>query len=144
MAGAASLLPRRALGSDMSLADRMDLLYSNQFNFDDDGRPRITVGLMQGKREVVLSAAGGLEALPSGDGGTAIVGGGRWRIRVDRSTPAEQRFASSWAGFPASDLRRVQRDAERWRGAASSTSSSTRSGRSSASLARSSTRAVCC
>lgn len=116
MAGAASLLPRRALGSDTSLADRMDLLYSNQFNFDDDGRPRITVGIMQGQREVVLSAGGGLQALPSGDGGTAVVGGGRWRIRVDRSTPAVQRFRVVLGAVPANELRRIQRDAERWQG----------------------------
>ena len=47
VAGASSLVPRRLLAADMSLADRIDLLYSNQFNFDDLGRPRITVGVMQ-------------------------------------------------------------------------------------------------
>ncbi|MCA9696249.1 MAG: twin-arginine translocation signal domain-containing protein, partial [Myxococcales bacterium] len=69
VSGLAASLPRRAWASDISLSDRMDLLYGNQFAFDDQGQPRITVGLMQGRREVVLSASGGLQALPSGDGG---------------------------------------------------------------------------
>ena len=121
VAGASRFLPSSlggsglASASDMSLGDRIDLLYSNQFNFDDQGRPRISVGLMQGKREVRLSAAGGLSALPSGDGGTAIVGGGRWRIRVDRGRAAQQHFRVVLGEVPASDLGELERETKRWR-----------------------------
>ncbi|NVB36772.1 SpoIID/LytB domain-containing protein [Pseudenhygromyxa sp. WMMC2535] len=114
--GASSALPGDLWASDTSLSDRLDLLYGNQFNFDDHGRPRITVGLMQGKREVALSASGGLQALPSGDGGTAILGGGRWRIRVADSKPAQQRFRVVLDALPASELRRVSAESERWKG----------------------------
>jgi len=115
VAGAAGLAPRIVRGADISLADRIDLLYSNQFNFGPDGRPRITVAIMQGQREVSLSASGGLEALPSGAGGTAIVGGGRWKIRVEDATPAEQSFRVVLDTAPASDLRRLDTLAKRWR-----------------------------
>lgn len=115
LAGPAGLLERSALAADISLADRLDLLYSNQFNFDANGEPRITVGLVQGRREVLLSARGGLEALPSGEGGTAIAGGGRWRLRVSKSRPASQRFRVIVDAVPAGDPRRAERAAARWR-----------------------------
>ena len=115
VAGGAGLLPRELWAGDLSLGDRIDLLYSNQFNFDRHGRPRITVGLMQGQREVTLSAAGGLSALPSGDGGTAIVGGGRWRIRVADATAAKQSFRVVLDAVPAAELRQVSKQAEVWK-----------------------------
>ena len=115
VAGGASLLPRELWAGDLSLGDRIDLLYSNQFNFDQLGRPRITVGLMQGQREVTRSAAGGLAALPSGDGGTSIVGGGRWKIRVADATAAKQSFRVVLDAVPASELRQVGKQAEGWK-----------------------------
>ncbi len=115
VAGTASLLPRDLLAGDLSLGDRIDLLYSNQFAFDQDGRPRITVGIMQGQREVSLSAAGGLSALPSGDGGTAIAGGGRWRIRVADSTPSKQSFRVVLDAAPATEMRLLATLATAWK-----------------------------
>lgn len=114
--GAALVTGGRALAGDMSLSDRVDLVYSNQFRFDDSGQPRVSIGLMQGKREVSLSSPKGLRALPSGEGGTAIAGGGRWRIRVSNSKPAEQRFRVVLDAVPATQLRRAEDIAERWRG----------------------------
>jgi SpoIID/LytB domain protein len=114
VAGAAQLLPRRGLAADLSLADRVDLLYSNQFHFDPQGRPRLAIGVVQGRKEVALSAAGGLDALPSGDGGTAIAGGGRWRIRVADASPAQQRFRLVLDALPAMDVRRVANESKRW------------------------------
>lgn len=114
VAGAAHLLPRSGLAADLSLADRIDLLYSNQFHFDPQGRPRLAIGVVQGRKEVALSAAGGLDALPSGDGGTAIAGGGRWRIRVADASPAQQRFRLVLDALPAMDMRRVASESKRW------------------------------
>lgn len=114
VAGAGSLLPRDGLAADLSLADRLDLLYSNQFHFDPQGRPRVSIGVIQGRKEVALSAAGGLDALPSGDGGTAIAGGGKWRIRVADSTPAQQRFRLVLDALPATDARRIAAESKRW------------------------------
>ncbi len=115
VAGGASLLPRELFAGDLSLGDRIDLLYSNQFAFDRDGRPRITVGIMQGQREVALSAAGGLSALPSGEGGTAIVGGGRWRIRVANSTASKQSFRVVLDAASATELRHIGKLADSWK-----------------------------
>ena len=115
VAGSAGLAPRIVRGADMSLSDRVDLLYSNQFNFDRAGRPRVTIGIMQGRREVSLSAVGGLSALPSGEGGTSISGGSRWKIRVADAKPAEQSFRVVLDTAPASDLRYVDKLAGRWK-----------------------------
>jgi SpoIID/LytB domain protein len=115
VAGAQGLAPRIVRGADISLADRIDLLYSNQFNFDHQGRPRISVGLMMGQREVLLSAAGGLAALPSGDGGTSIAGGPRWRIRVQESAPSKQSFRVVLDAVPATELRQIETQAKRWK-----------------------------
>jgi stage II sporulation protein D len=114
--GASSLLPRIVRGADISLGERLDLLYSNQFNFDDLGRPWISVGVMRSQREVQLSAVGGLQALPSGDGGTAIIGGGRWRIRVADATPSKQSFRVVLDAVPATQLRQIDKQAKAWRG----------------------------
>jgi stage II sporulation protein D len=116
VAGAATLLPGEGLAADLSLDDRLDLLYSNQFHFDPQGRPRLAIGVIQGRKEVALSTAGGLSALPSGDGGTAIDGGGRWRIRVADSQPAQQRFRLVLDALPATDVRRIASESKRWTG----------------------------
>jgi SpoIID/LytB domain protein len=80
----------RALASDLSLSDRIDLLYSNQFHFNERGQPQVSVGLMEDQTEVLLSAPRGIRVLPSGDGGTSIVGGKRFRITLGTATPARQ------------------------------------------------------
>ncbi len=115
VAGSAAAWPRVALGSDLSLADRLDLLYGNKFSFDAQGLPQVSVGLMEGQREVIIEAQGGISALPSGDGGTSIDGGSRWRIRLDRSTPARQRFSIAVESRAATDLRGIEAAAKRWR-----------------------------
>ncbi len=114
VAGTGALLPRAGLAADLSLADRIDLLYSNQFHFDAKGQPRISVGLIQGRNEVALSGQGGLCALPSGESGTAIDGGGRWRIKVVDGKPAQQRFRLVLDAIAASELRRAEGESKRW------------------------------
>jgi stage II sporulation protein D len=108
--------PRWAGASDLSLSDRIDLLYSNQFHFNRRGQPQITVGLMQGQREVRLSAPGGLDVLPSGDGGTRIEGSGRVVIRLVEGHAAVQRYTVVLQALAASEARALGRAAERWRG----------------------------
>jgi stage II sporulation protein D len=114
--GSAGLwLPRRALASDISLSDRIDLLYSNQFHFTERGEPQITVGLMQGQTEVLLTAPGGLSVLPSGDGGTAVEGGTRWRIVLGRGQRSRQRYAITLESFAATDARAIQKASQTWK-----------------------------
>jgi SpoIID/LytB domain protein len=114
--GAAGLwLPRRAGASDLSLSDRIDLLYSNQFHFDERGEPRITIGLMSGRTEVLISAPGPVQVLPSGDGGTSIEGGSRLRIALATGTPGRQRWGVVLESLPAGDGRAVATATARWR-----------------------------
>ncbi len=101
--------------SDLSLSDRLDLLYSNQFHFNRRGEPQITVGLMQGQREVSISAPGGLDVLPSGDGGTRIEAGSRLGIRLVKGRPASQRYTIALQVLPGSAGRAITQAAEHWR-----------------------------
>lgn len=107
--------PRWVGASDLSLSDRIDLLYSTQFHFNRRGEPQITVGLMQGQREVRLSAPGGLDVLPSGDGGTRIEAGGSVVVRLGEGHPAVQRYTVVLQSVAADEPRAVGRAAERWR-----------------------------
>jgi stage II sporulation protein D len=106
--------PRWVGASDLSLSDRIDLLYSNQFHFNRRGEPQITVGLMQGQREVRLSAPGGLDVLPSGDGGTRIETSGRVVVRLSEGHPAVQRYTVVLQSLAADDAAAIERAAERW------------------------------
>jgi SpoIID/LytB domain protein len=113
--GAAALRPRLALAGDVSLNDRLDLLYSNQFNFGSDGQPRVSIGLIDGADEVMLEGRRPVEALPSGTGGTAIRGGRRWRIRLARSTPAVREYRVVVASARYGDTRTIDAQAAQWR-----------------------------
>lgn len=110
------VVPRWAGASDLSLSDRIDLLYSNQFHFNRRGEPQITVGLVQGRREVRLHAPGGLDVLPSGDGGTRIEAGTRVVVRLSEGHPAVQRYTVVLESVAADQARGLGRAAERWRG----------------------------
>lgn len=108
--------PRWVGASDLSLSDRIDLLYSNQFHFNRRGEPQITVGLMQNQKEVRLSAPHGLDVLPSGDGGTRIEAGSRVVIRLVEGHPAVQRYTIVLQILAGSAARELGRAAETWRG----------------------------
>jgi peptidoglycan hydrolase-like amidase len=113
--GSAGLwLPRNARAGDISLSDRIDLLYSNQFHFTERGEPQITIGLMQGQTEVLLTAPGGLSVLPSGGGGTAVEGGTRWRIRLGSGKRSHQRYAITLESLSATDARAIGRASKTW------------------------------
>lgn len=109
--------PRHAVASDLSLSDRIDLLYSNQFHFNRRGEPQITVGVMQGQRRVRLSAPHGLTVLPSGDGGTRIEVGSSVEIELSHGTPAEQRYAIELEELRTGGGRVVDVAARRWKDA---------------------------
>ncbi|MCA9709664.1 MAG: hypothetical protein KDK70_27750, partial [Myxococcales bacterium] len=96
-------------------SDRIDLLYSNQFHFNRRGEPQITVGLMQNQREVRLSAPGGLDVLPSGDGGTRIEAGSQVVIRLVEGHPAVQRFTVVLQMLASAAARQLGPAADAWR-----------------------------
>ncbi len=105
----------RALASDRSLADRLKLLYSNQFHFDDRGQPQISVGLLQNVDTVTLEAKGGLLVLPSGAGGTTVAGGKRFAITLVRGKPAKQRWSIVLEELVGPKPRAIDQAIERWR-----------------------------
>jgi SpoIID/LytB domain protein len=115
VSGAAWALPRRVWASDASLAERIDLLYSNQFSFNRKGEPQVSIGVAHGRKKVLLTAAPGLDVLPSGEGGTAISGSSRWEIELLTGKPADQRFAITLASLPASDGRAVDQALKLWK-----------------------------
>ncbi len=112
--GAGLLVPQDVLASDVSLRERVDMLYSNKFTFNHRGQPQITVGLMEGQQQVFLDAPAGMLALPSGEGGTSISGGTRWRIKLTRSQPSRQRFRVVLEAFAATDIRAIDRAVKAW------------------------------
>ena len=107
--------PRSVGASDLSLTDRLDLVYSNQFHFNERGQPEIAVGLMDDQREVRISAPGGVRILLSGNGGTSFVGGPRWLLRLREGTAAQQRWSVVLESVPGDDPRRLDQAVERWR-----------------------------
>ncbi|MBC8070369.1 MAG: SpoIID/LytB domain-containing protein [Deltaproteobacteria bacterium] len=104
-----------ARASDLSLTDRVRLLYSNQFHFNDRGQPQITVGLLQNVEHVELSAAGGLLVMPSGAGGTTIEGGTRFGVSLVRGKPAKQRFAVVLEELAGPAMATLDRAAGKWK-----------------------------
>ena len=95
--------------SDLSLGDRIKLLYSNQFHFNDRGEPQITIGIVQHVERVTISAARGLLVLPSGAGGTTIEGGTSFDVTLHSGHAAQRQFSDWTMGFfdlnaPAGDL----------------------------------------
>lgn len=107
--------PRWVGASDLSLSDRIDLLYSNQFHFNERGEPQLTIGLMQGQTKVRLSAPGGLRVLPSGDGGTTIEGGSTFDIELSTGEPSKQRFSIVLEELTGPAIQSLDTVMQRWR-----------------------------
>lgn len=85
-----------ARGADeLSGADKLRVVYSNQFAWTREGLPLVTVRVAEGRSEVVLSASNplaGVRVLPDGDGGAEIRGGGTWTLHVEGGRPAKIRW----------------------------------------------------
>lgn len=106
--------PRHVGASDLSLSDRIDLLYSTQFHFNRRGEPQITVGLMQGQTKIVLSSPRGLTILPSGDGGTRVNVGSTVEITLASGKPSQQAFSVVLQELKTGGGRAVDVAAQRW------------------------------
>jgi SpoIID/LytB domain protein len=78
----------RADADETSTGDKLRILYSSRFTFDDTGSPLITIELMSGQSEVRLSADSGLMVLPDGDGGAVIDAAPAWTVRAEGARPA--------------------------------------------------------
>ncbi len=114
---AAWLAPRLAVASDASSAERVRRLYSKRFAFGADGEPRISVGLMQGRRTVRLSSPSGLLVALSGEDTSVLEAGGRWHVTVGRSRPGRTRYCLVLASLPAFDAATAEQRARALRAA---------------------------
>jgi SpoIID/LytB domain protein len=80
---------------ELSGADKLRVVYSNQFAWTRDGLPLVTVRVADGRREVVLGASNplaGVRVLPDGEGGADVQAGALWTVRVDGGKPAKLRW----------------------------------------------------
>src|SRR5262249_50795028 len=106
-----------AHGADeLSGADKLRVVYSNQFAWTRDGLPLYAVGIAEGQREVTIGAvgSGSLRLLPDGEGGATVAGGQRWTVRVQSSRPATKRWHVVVSRLQ-NDAERAQAELERWR-----------------------------
>jgi len=101
--------------SDLSLGDRIKLLYSNQFHFNDRGEPQITIGIVQHVERVTISAARGLLVLPSGAGGTTIEGGTSFDVTLHSGHAAKQKFAVVLEELAGPTMKTVDAAANKWK-----------------------------
>jgi SpoIID/LytB domain protein len=113
LAGAAVWMT--AAADETSTGDKLRILYSNQFTFDDRGIPLITVELATGEERAVLGARSGLVVLPDGDGGSQVLGGSRWTVTVDAPKPAVIRDWTVVDRLDADDERGALAAMKRWR-----------------------------
>ena len=107
--------PRHAHAGDISLSDRIDLLYSNQFHFNQRGEPQITVGLMEGQDRGAADRPRPDPRAPVGDGGTSIEGGRRWLMKLGKGAASRQRWAIALESISATDGRAIQAATKKWK-----------------------------
>ncbi|HUS64464.1 MAG TPA: SpoIID/LytB domain-containing protein [Kofleriaceae bacterium] len=80
---------------ELSGADKLRVVYSNQFAWTRDGLPLMTVRVAEGRSEVVITATNpvsGVRVLPEGEGGADVRSGNTWKIRVEDGRPAKVRW----------------------------------------------------
>lgn len=90
-ASAALVAARPTTADETSSGDKLRILYTSRVTFSDDGDPLVTIEVMGGQRRAVLSAPGGLVAMPDGDGGAEVRAGDRWTVTLEGGAPAELR-----------------------------------------------------
>ena len=72
--------------------DRVQMLYSNRFEFDRRGIPLIRVRVAEGMDRIQVRGAKGLVVMPLGRGGPEVQGARTWNVRVERTRPAKVRY----------------------------------------------------
>jgi SpoIID/LytB domain protein len=105
-----------ALADETSTGDKLRTLYSNRFNFTDEGVPLITVEIMGNQREVRLRDRGGLRVRPDGSGGAAIDSGddAGWVITAENTSPALIQEWTVVESLGPDDTAGITAAAERW------------------------------
>ena len=103
-----------ARADELSGADKLRVVYSNQFAWTRDGLPIVTVRVMEHRPEVTLSAEG-LRVVPDGEGGPEVRGGATWTVRVLDGKPGRVVMHNVVASFAPSQTEKLQAELARWR-----------------------------
>jgi len=94
-----------------------DLLYTTQISFAQDGVPVVTVGLMEGQKEVTISSPAGLHLRLSGSGGGEIKlpPGHSLTARVEDPVPGKSRWRVILEGVSGGDFEALKFASARWK-----------------------------
>jgi SpoIID/LytB domain protein len=103
-----------AHGDELSGADKLRVVYSNQFSWTRDGLPLMTVRVMEHRSQVTLSADG-MRVVPDGEGGPVVRGGATWTVRVVDGKPGKLRWHVIASSFAPSETGALQAELQRWR-----------------------------
>jgi SpoIID/LytB domain protein len=102
-----------AAADELSGADKLRVVYSNQFAWTRDGLPIVTVRVMEHRSEVTIASAG-VRLQPDGEGGAEIQGGASWTVRLRDARPGKLRWHVVVARLPpASEA--LKSELGRWR-----------------------------
>ena len=112
LAAGALASPGRA--DELSGADKLRVVYSNQFAWTRDGLPIVTVRVMERRAQVTIGAPGG-RVLPDGEGGAEIKGGAVWTVRVRDGKPGKIAWHVVVARLLPSETEALQAELGRWR-----------------------------
>lgn len=99
----------------LSRSDKLRVLYSNQFAFDRRGIPLITIGIVEGAKEVRIDGDLGLRVLPDGEDGSEIEGSSSWTIRLLKSKLAEVEHFVVLEHAAISEISKLQEVRNRWK-----------------------------
>jgi SpoIID/LytB domain protein len=103
-----------ARGDELSGADKLRVVYSNQFAWTRDGLPIVTVRVMEHRPEVVIGVGDG-RILPDGEGGPEVRGGATWTVRVVGGQPGKIVTHNVVASFAPGDTDKLQAELAKWR-----------------------------
>ena len=114
--GTASLTPTPAAANELSRSDKLRVLYSNQFAFDRNGVPLITVRIAEGQGSTTIESTSPVRVFPDGEDGSEVLGGKRWRITLRSARAATLEHFVVLAREPTGELAGLQQKMKQWRG----------------------------
>src|SRR5207302_2063234 len=99
---------------ELSGADKLRVVYSNQFAWTQGGLPIVTVRVMEHRPSVTLSGEG-MTVLPDGEGGPDVRGGATWTVRVVDGKPGKLKYHVVASSFAPADSDKLQAELAKWR-----------------------------
>jgi len=103
-----------ARADELSGADKLRVVYSNQFAWTDDGLPVVTVRIAEGRDKVVLRGPA-LRVFPDGEGGPEIRAGSSFTVRLEHGRAGKVRYHVVVARVPVGDDAALKKELDAWR-----------------------------